>query len=201
MRRETNWLLFGVGLLALAGCVSRQLSGPGPAAPDAESRAAMQTSIYTGRYDTVFAATVAVLQDLDWRLEAADKASGIIRGHTSRRFEPLGPEEQNATETRTQRRPARQNAAAQKWSRWKEAVIHTEPWGEGRTRQRIVLNLCGSLPATSHAETQGSGIFKAPKSVMIHDPPVEQTVEVLTPEPYRDLFERIEKAVRRRDAL
>ena len=53
----------------------------------------------------------------------------------------------------------------------------------------------------SYSEEQGGTAFKKGRMVMIHAPPEEQSVEVIVPEAYRDLFERIEKAVRQRQSL
>ena len=78
-------------LLVLAGCQIKQrmMVTVAPADVLPEERAAMQTRTYAVADEVVFAATVAVLQDLGWNLDAADRASGIIRASTAKRLEPL----------------------------------------------------------------------------------------------------------------
>jgi uncharacterized protein YceK len=64
-------LLLAVTAL-LAGC---QTPPAQPAAPKVllpADRAAFQTMIYTGKLDAVFAATIAVLQDVGWKLESVE---------------------------------------------------------------------------------------------------------------------------------
>ena len=70
-----------------------------------------------------------------------------------------------------------------------------EPWGDGKSRQRIVLNLRGTLPSMSYIERQGGSVFRGGRDVVINAPAVEQSVEVELPEAYSDLFDRIDIAV------
>lgn len=187
-------------LVVLAGC---QTPPPKPVAPQSllpADRAAMQTMIYTGKVDVVFAATIAVLQDVGWRLESVDKAAGLLRATTVRKTEALGPEDERKLDLQARRETVRRHAdVTQKWARWQELVIHTEPWSNGaQTRQRIVLTLRGSLPAMSYHEEQGGTWYRHGRDVLIHAPSEEQAVEVSLPEAYGDLFERIGKALRER---
>ena len=194
-------IIFCITLLAvLAGCQT-----PPPAPPVAkmispDERAAMQTHILAESYDAVFAATIAILQDMDWRLDSVDKPAGLIRATTMRKTEALGPEDERDLNLQTRRATIQRHAdVTQKWARWKELVIHTEPWSGGsQTRQRIVMTLRGTLPAMSYQEEQGGTWLHHGRNVLINAPPVEQNVEVDLPEAYRDLFERVEKDLRQR---
>jgi hypothetical protein len=195
-----NFLLLLAVTALLAGC---QTPPAQPAAPKVllpADRAAFQTMIYTGKLDAVFAATIAVLQDVGWKLESVDKSAGLIRAATARRNESLGPEDERELNLQTRRETTRLHAdITKKWARWQELVIHTEPWqGGGQTRQRIVLTQRGTLPAMSYYEEQNGAWYRRGRSVLIHAPPAEQSVEVDLPEAYRDLFDRIEKALRLR---
>lgn len=163
-----------------------------------EERQKLQTHKYNAPFDTVFAATIAVFQDLGWNLESVDKSSGIIRASTAKKTDSFGPEDEQDYDVQHRRETATYRSdPSKKWQRWREAVVHTEPWGKG-TRQRIVLSLRGALPAMSYYERQGGAFLRRGREVLINAPAVEQTVEVTLPEAYTDLFERIETAVRQR---
>jgi hypothetical protein len=187
-------------LLVGAGCQTPLLRPPEPKLPQPAERAAMQTMVFTGKVDTVFSATIAVLQDTGWKLDVVDKPAGLIRAVTARKTESLGPEDERELNLQTRQETIRLHAdITQKWARWQELVIHTEPWSGGaQTRQRIVLTLRGTLPAMSYYEEQNGTWYRRGRSVLIHAPPAEQAVEVDLPEAYRDFFERIEKALRQR---
>ena len=195
-------LILGVGLAGFVGCKTLPPPPPIPVVANPEDRAKMQTNIYTGKCDVAFASTLAVLQDLAWRLETVDKAAGIIRATTARHTESLGPNDEKTTDLQTRQQViGRHTDVTQKWSRWTELVIQTEPWGADQVRQRIVMSLRGTLPAMSYSEEQGGGTFKKGRAVTIHAPAEEQSVEVSIPEAYGDLFERIEKAIRLRQSM
>jgi len=201
---KTRFLLpvLGIGLAALVGCKTLPPPAPIPVVTNPEDRAKMQTNIYTGKYDVAFASTLAVLQDLAWRLESVDKAAGIIRATTARHTEALGPNDEQTTDLKTRQQViGRHTDVTQKWSRWTELVIHTEPWGTDQVRQRIVMSLRGTLPPMSYSEEQGGTAFTRGRAVTIHAPAEEQSVEVSVPEAYGDLFERIEKAIRVRQGM
>lgn len=185
-----------MGLTGLSACQAPKPLPP-PAAPMApEARTAMQSHQYAAGMDTVFAATVAVLQDLEWNLDTVDRAAGLIRASTARKPDFLGPEEEQDLGLVERQRLAKARAdAPRKWSRWTELVIHMEPWPGGGTRQRIVMSRRGTLPAMSYYERQGGGWLGGGKPVLIHAPPEEQRVEVNVAEAYTDLFERIGKAL------
>lgn len=198
-----NILMGLVVVVALAGCQSPLVKPPEPKVLLPADRAAMQTMIHTGRLDMVFAATIAVLQDTGWKLEVVDKPAGLIRATTARKNESLGPEDERELNLQTRQETTRLHAdVTKKWARWQELVIHTEPWDSGnQTRQRIVMTQRGTLPAMSYHEEQNGTWYRRGRSVLIHAPPAEQSVEVELPEAYRDLFERIEKALRQRQGL
>jgi len=195
-----NRSLLVIALLLGVGC--QKLSPPMPSATkiiSPDERAALQTHTFSGNYDIVFAATIAVLQDRGWRLDTVDKAAGLIRATTARKNEALGPEDERVMNLKSRQDTIKHHAdVTQKWARWQELVIHTEPWGASQVRQRIILSLRGTLPAMSYQEEQGGTWYRRGRDVLIHAPPEEQAVEVEVPEAYRDVFERIEKAVRQR---
>lgn len=192
-----------VWALAAAGCT--RLAAPPALAPrdvTIDERRAMQSREWAAPPDAVFAATIAVVQDLGWNLDAADRGAGILRASTARKPDAFGPEDETRLDLRERIRTARQRSdASRKWSRWREMVVHVEPWGAGRSRQRIVMNLRGSLPAMSYAEREGGGWLSRGRELLIHAPAIEQSVEVLMPEAYEDLFNRIAAAVSQRTTV
>lgn len=193
--------LAALALLAVAPGCARLRPVAESVTPDVspEQRRGMQTHAYAAGIDVVFASTIAVLQDLGWTLDTADRAAGIIRASTPHRLEALGPQDEREHDLTVRRKTVEQRAdVSKKWSRWQELIIHTEPWGAGQTRQRIVMNLRGSLPAMSYKDRIEGGFMKRGREVMINAPPVEQTVEVEVTEAYADMFERITAAVAQR---
>ncbi|MGD9874504.1 MAG: hypothetical protein AB7T27_09575 [Kiritimatiellia bacterium] len=181
--------------MLLSGCLSRMpmrdISGQPEITP--EQRAGMQSRIYRAAPDTVFAGTIAVLQDIGWKLDSVDRASGLIRATTEKRLEPLGPQEEKVTDFDFRREAiSKRTTEKDQWTRWEEMVIHTEPWPGGMTQQRIVFSRRGSLPAMSYADR----IHR--REVMINAPAREESVELLLPEVYADVFTRINKAVTER---
>lgn len=187
--------VIGLASLLLAGCQSRpHAQGPAstPGMVPAE-RTAMQTRIFPASEDVVFAATVAVLQDLGWKLDTVDRASGMIRASTEKRLEPLGPKEENITSFEW-RRTAIQKRTSEKdqWTRWDEMVAHIEKWPGDQTSARIVLSRRGSLPAMSYPARVDK------RDVIINAPAKEESVEIQLADVYDALFQRIEKAIRER---
>ena len=81
-----------------------------------------------------------------------------------------------------------------------EVVVHIEPWGTGKSRQRIVLNLRGTLPSMSYLEKQEARGFSRGRDVMINAPAVEESVEVELWEAYREFFDRIGTGIAQRKA-
>lgn len=191
-----------VASLLLYSCRHVLPPAPPPHAPlSIEQRRQMQTHNYDAGYDVVFASTIAVFQDLGWILETVDKPSGMIRATTAKKPDVFGPEDELDYDPQHRRETSAERAAAyKKWQRWREAMVHTEPWGAG-SRQRIVLTLRGSLPAMSYRDEMGGGLFRRGREVLINALPVEQTIEVTLPEAYSDFFERIQQAVNQRKAL
>lgn len=199
---KKNMILFGAVLAFGIGC--QKLLPPIPPAPKIiapDERAALQTHSFKGNYDVVFSAMIAVLQDRGWRLETVDKSAGLIRATTAHKNESLGPDDERVMNLQSREATIKRHTdVTQKWARWQELVIHTEPWGASQVRQRIILSLRGTLPAMSYHEEQGGTWYRRGRDVLIHAPPEEQAVEVDDPEAYRDLFERIEKALRQRQS-
>ncbi|MCZ7591818.1 MAG: hypothetical protein M5U15_06540 [Kiritimatiellae bacterium] len=158
-----------------------------------EERAAMQTRVFMASDDIVFSAMVATLQDLGWSLDAADRASGIIRASTGKRLEPLGPKEEAITSFEWRRATIEKRGSEKdQWTRWDEMVAHIEKWPNSRARARIVLSRRGSLPAMSYPSKVDR------REVIINAPAKEESVEVSLDEVYATLFKKIEQAVQER---
>ena len=200
-----NRMKWGIALaaaFALAGC-----RHPAPkSAPESielslEQRREMQTREWTAAPDVVFGATIADLQDQGWTLATVDRAAGLIRATTEKRLDAFGPEDERHYDLAARRRTAKRRAdVAMKWSRWKEAVIHIEAWGADKTRQRIVLNLRGTLPSMTYPERMEGSWYGRGRDVLINAPAVEQTVEIDLPEAYEAVFDRIADGIGRRKA-
>lgn len=187
-----------IGLLA--GCTMKyplmKPREPAPLTP--EERNAMQSHVYPAPLDTVFASTIAVLQDIGWNLGTVDKASGLIKATTARRQEALSPKEEKITDYELRKKTVeKRSSAMDKWTRWEEMTIHSELWGGSGVRQRIVMVRSGSLPPMTYVMKATEG--KA-KEVLVNAPAQEESVEILLPEAYQDMFERIQKAVTSRQA-
>ena len=199
---RTTWGIALFAALALAGCRSAApMAEPASSELSLEQRREMQTREWAAGPDVVFGATIADLQDQGWTLEAVDRASGIIRATTEKRFDEFGPEDERHYDLAARRRTAKRRAdLAMKWSRWKEAVIHIEVWGAGKTRQRIVLNLRGTLPSMSFQERLEGPWYGRGRDVLINAPALEQTVEIDMPEAYEAVFDRIADGIGRRTA-
>lgn len=184
--------LWGVGCTMQAPLVLRRE----PQVPTPEERNAMQSHVYEAPLDLVFASTIAVLQDIGWQLNSVDKASGLIRAGTAKRPEALSPKEEKITDFELRKKTVQKRKdAMDKWMRWEEMTIHTEPWAGGKTRQRIVMVRSGSLPPMTYV--MKSKDTKA-REVMVNAPAQEESVEILLPEVYGDLFDRVQKAIEKR---
>ncbi len=192
MRRSIVVLGGGLALCALSGCVGQRWNGDAPAAREVlpAERTEMQTRLLDASEETVFAATVAVMQELGWKLDTVDRAAGIIRATTEKRLEPLGPKEETITSYEWRRAAIKQRAAEKdQWTRWDEMVCHIEKWPGGRTSQRITLSRRGNLPAMSYPARVDK------RDVMINAPAKEESVEILLADVYEALFRAIDKAV------
>ncbi len=188
--RPSRWLVL---LLLLTGCRSTPETPEVRPPLSSADRTAIQSCTYYAPVDVVFSATIATLQDLGWELDTVDKASGLIRATTQKRLEPLGPQEEAITNYKFRRQTIqRRTSEKDQWTRWEEMVIHTEPWTGGQTRQRLVFNRHGSMPALSY-KTKLEG-----KEGMINAPAREERVEMELREVYADVFARITKAVAER---
>jgi hypothetical protein len=189
-----NWwmlLLAAMGLV-VGGCLSmmsrRERSAAEPVSAP-EERAQMQTHFHQAPLDSVFAATIAMLQDERWRLLKADRAAGLIVAEKGRRLDVLGPKEESTADYASRRRAFRSRTSeAEQWTRWEEATIHVEPWGS-RMRQRLIVSRCGSLPAVTYVKRLNG------RDVQVAAPARQESVEVLFREVYDLLFGSIEKAV------
>ncbi len=202
MNKELLTLALVLGVV-VAGCRHTGLvvQSPHPPVLSPEQRRDMQIKQWPVPIDIVFGATLAEIQDLGWSLDSVDKASGIIRASTVKKLEAFGPEDEQYYDVGVRKKTAKSRSdVSKKWTRWMEAVIHIEPWGDSKSRQRIVLNLRGTLPSMSYLERQESNGFSRGRDVMINAPAVEQSVEVELPEAYTELFDRIETGIAQRKA-
>ena len=196
---DKRWMFLGM-LTLVAGCQKPHVEAPPPlivASP--EQRADMQTRMFNASYDAVFASTLAVLQDLGWQLGVVDKDSGLIRASTAKRSEALSPSEESITDYDFRRRAFdARSTAMNKWTRWEELTIHTEPWAGAGTRQRIVILRRGSLPPMTYRTSASAYSIKKAKEVLVNAPAQEDSVELQLAEAYADLFDRISAEAKKR---
>ncbi len=203
MKKNERWALVLVVGFAVAGCRHTGMVAHETLPPvlSPEQRREMQIKQWAASMDVVFSATLAEIQDVGWTLDSVDKASGIIRASTVKRLEAFGPEDEQSYDVGVRKKTAKSRSdVSKKWTRWMEAVIHIEPWGDHKSRQRIVLNLRGTLPSMSYLERQESSGFSRGRDVMINAPAVEQSVEVELPEAYAELFDRVGTGIAQRKA-
>lgn len=195
--------LAAVSVIALTGCRNMRVAELEAQLPalSPEQRREMQIQQWDASMTLVFSATVAEIQDLGWTLDSVDKDAGIIRASTVKKLEAFGPEDEKFYDANVRKKTAKSRSdVSKKWTRWMEAVIHIEPWGNGKSRQRVVLNLRGTLPSMSYLEKQEASGFSRSRDVMINAPAVEESVEVELPEAYRELFDRVGSGIAQRKA-
>ena len=198
--KTTVRLLLGLFVLTLAGCASMKNAQPLAGGATQAERSAMQTRVLTAPLDTVFASTVAVLQERGWRILKADRASGLIQAESNRRVETLSPKEESLTDLKTRQQiVGKRDSAADQWSRWEDLTAHIEPWGS-RVRERIILSRRGALPPMTYTKQIGGSWFSKGRVVTVNAPASEESVEVTFPEVYEELLGRIEKAIAVRQA-
>ncbi len=198
--KNTTPILLGLALLTVAGCASPDKPPAGAGAISTTERASMQTRVFTASVDTVFAATVAVLQDRDWKILKADLASGIIQAESRRRVEALGPKEESLTDRKARKKLVEErDSAADQWSRWDTLTVHIEPWGN-RVRERITMSRCGALPPMTYKKYINPSWFSKGREVTVNAPASEESAEMLFPEVYAEFFGQIEKAIGVRQA-
>jgi len=202
MNVRTARALSLVSILSLGSCAIPKIAEVEKPPPSPEERQAMQSTVYPGSYDAVFAATISVMQDFGWNLSVIDKNSGIVKASTNKRLEKLSPVEESITDYELRLKTIEKRSDAQhQWTRWEEITIHTEPWGANRARQRIVIMRWGSLPSMSYATRVGGGLLTRGQKATINAPPQEVNEELVLPEVYRALFEKIQRALNTRTTL
>ena len=197
-----KWGFALAAAFALSGCrLPAPTAAPTTAELSLEQRRDMQTREWAAPTDVVFGATIADLQDQGWTLETVDRAAGLIRATTEKRLDAFGPEDERHYDLAARQLTAKRRAdVAMKWSRWKEAEIHIEAWGADKTRQRIVMNLRGTLPSMTYPERMEGSWYGHGRDVLINAPAVEQTVEIDLPEAYEAVFDRVADGIGRRKA-
>lgn len=193
--KMTAHILLGLAAVILTGCATPDRVPSGDGVPTSAERASMQTRVFATTVDTVFAATVAVLQDREWKILKADRASGIIQAESRRRVEGLGPKEEALTDLKArQRLLEKRDSAEDQWTRWDNLTIHIEPWGN-HVRERITLSRTGALPPMVYKKRLGGSWFSKGREVLVNAPASEESAEVLFPEVYEEFFGQIAKAI------
>jgi predicted small lipoprotein YifL len=191
--------LFAVTLLAIfsAGCATRGPVVYKPAPLTAEERQEIQTRVIEADFDTVYAATIAVLQDEGWDIQDVKKESGVIQALTKRRQSKLGPDddwkagtkEATKEEKKSSKKKSEQQKLVNEWTRWEKLTAHIESWGE-KAKNRISITKFGALPAITYTYPVGSG-----REMTVNSPAKEDQVVDEDPLTYSRLFARIEQAV------
>lgn len=193
--------LFAVTLLALlsVGCATRRPVVYKPAPLTAEERQEIQTRAMDADFDTVYAATIAVLQDEGWDIQDIQKDSGVIQALTKRRSSKLGPDDDWKAGAKDASKEEKKPFSFQKksepqklvneWTRWEKLTAHIEPWG-AQVKNRISITKFGSLPAVTYTYPVGSG-----REMTVNSPAKEDQVTDEDPLTYSRLFARIEQAV------
>jgi hypothetical protein len=176
----------------LTGCVSEPIVyQPAPLTP--AEREEIQTRTLNEGVDTVFAATIAVLQDEGWDLQDIRKDSGVIQSTTKRRDAYWGPSDDwryaSDPQALAQFKKSKKRQVINQWTRWEKLTAHIEPWGTGKTRIRISILNFGALPSVTYME-KVSG-----KEIFVNSPTREDQVIEENPLSYSRIFARIETAI------
>ncbi len=186
-------------IVVLAGCVPQPVVyQPAPLTP--EERGEIQTRVLNSDFDTVFAATIAVLQDEAWDLQDVKKDSGMIIGATKRRVESNGPSEDWRFPSDTKAKPKtgitqkKNEVVINEWTRWEKLTVQVEPWGEGKVRERINIVKFGTQPAVSYSYPVGGK-----REIMVSAQAKEEQEIAEDPLAYSRLFARIERAIGERE--
>jgi hypothetical protein len=194
MKKAARTLL-GLAVLTLAGCASPDRAPSSAGNLSSDERSDMQSRVFAASVDTVFASTVAVLQDRDWKILKADRASGIIQAESRRRVEAISPKEEDLTNLKTRQKIVeKRDSAEDQWTRWDNLTVHIEPWGN-QVRERITMSRFGELPPMAYKKYIGASWASKGREVMVNAPAREESVEVLFPEVYEEFFGQIEKAI------
>ena len=193
-----------IGLLA-AGCVAGVSGTRGRAPLTPLQRAAMQTRELEGDFDTVFAATISVLQDTGWQIDEVDKDSGIIQASSLKRQGAIGPEDDARATYDPQvaelQRQHLKGKAAGEWTRWERLTAHLEPWGASTVRERISIVKCGGVPGRTVTQKEPRFWGLGSRKRTVQEPSREQSVILENPRAYQALFQQIQKAIFIRQGL
>ncbi len=200
-------VLVGLAALAFVGCLTNDSSPAASASLSSIQRGAMQTKELEGDFETAYAATISVLQDLGWQVDAVDRDSGLIQASSVKRYDVIGPEDDYRAEdpiirkmrSKTSRFKGEKNVSPVIWTRWAQLTAHVEPWGSKTVRERITIVKSGSLPS-------GTYYYPFPKPFGFKEETVrlaaqEQSAIVDDPQTYQLLFQQIQKAIFVRQGL
>lgn len=139
MRTFSHFItLSGLSFLLAACQTTPDVTKPPPLS--AMQREAMQTKEVPGDFETVFAATLSVLQDEGWQIDAVERESGVIQASSLKRQALWGPESDWLYEQTSYRT----SMISVPWTRWERLTARVEPWKEGTVRVRITIVKCGS---------------------------------------------------------
>jgi hypothetical protein len=167
----------------------------------------IQTREFSADFDVAYRATVAVLLERGWQLEATDKEAGLIQATSLHTQDVIGPNRDDLRdhpeigEAREAMRSFRgsEDMSFPTWTRWERLTVLLEPWGSGAIRGRISIVKRGSLASGMHYYPNPS-IFGY-KGKKILDSGQEQSVMVADPKSYEVLFQSIEQAISIRAGL
>jgi len=127
-----------ISLFVLVGCAPKVR----PFIPEltALQREALQTKELPGDFETVFSATIAVLQDEGWKVDSIEKDSGMIQGSSTKRSAKFGPSGDYYNNHPELEWPPEVG----EWTRWEQITAHVEKWGEESVRMRLSIVKVGS---------------------------------------------------------
>ncbi|HBA85072.1 MAG TPA: hypothetical protein DCZ95_13350 [Verrucomicrobia bacterium] len=179
----------------LTGCASPPIVyQPGPLTP--AEREEIQARTLNASMDTAFAATIAVLQDEGWDLQEIRKDSGVIQAMTKRREAYWGPSDDwryaSDPQAIAKFKKEKKRQVINQWMRWEKLTAHIEPWGAGKSRNRISILKFGALPSVTYMEKLSG------KEFFVNSPTREDHVMEEEPLAYSRIFARIETAIKDR---
>ena len=207
LRKLTNQYYYKIPLLfcivVLSACATKKTNLLTPYQPlSSLQRASMQCKELQGNFETVFTATISVLQDEGWQIDVVDKTSGIIQARSLKKQYNIGPAEDwyLAKDPEYYEKlikiEEKKGFKHLEWTRWQQLTSHIEPWGNKTVRQRITITKVGSVPSNTYSFLDKK---KQQKTTTIGAK--EQSVVVENPTIYQHLFQMIQRAVFIRQGL
>lgn len=181
---------------ALAGCASSgaNLDGPAPELTPMQ-RAAIQTKEIAGDLDTVWNATISVLQDHGYQIDEVDKDGGVIQASSPRRQAAAGPGEAPLAAP-TKKQVKSETERRETWTCWERVSVFIEPWTPDSVRERITLVQCGVTAGGLRYVADDKG-----RPLPVIGGARERQAVVDDAQVYQRLFQQIRKAVFVRQGL